>query len=272
MPWPVPVELDQPLPRRVVVDPMSRVMLMLGLSTFWLMAAFLLLLTFLQCHGMAHLKATGTETAGVIRDTETMMTSHGERRYNVEYAFVPRTQTSLSRSYTGKAFIPAAAFYNMAVGDTIMVTYDPHSPSTSRLRSELGTTWAEPYSKFVEMSEFLLPLISVVSALVISRARRAFLREEHLVRWGSVAPAVIVGERQIYRNKQRLTRLTYQFRDDDGRVVTGKRSDLPSRKALDAGYGAAAQSTVADNPVVLYDPLDSSRNLLFPPAMMKLVR
>ena len=272
MPWPVPEELDQPLPRRIVVDPMPRVMLILGLSIFWSIAAFFLLLTFLQCHGMARLKANGVDTVGVIKVTEAIMASRGGGRYEVEYVFAPKTQTSPPRSYTGKALLSPAAFYKMAVGDTVVVTYDPHSPSTSRLRSELDTTWAEPYSKLLELAELLLPLISVASALAIGHARWAFLREEHLVRWGSVAPAVIVGERKILWKKQNYTRLTYQFRDDDGRVVTGRRSDLPSRKSLDAGYGAPARSTAADYPVVLYDPTNSSRNLLFPPVMLRLVR
>ncbi len=273
MPWPVPEELDQPLPRRVVVDPVPRVMLIVGLSTFWLVVTLFLFVSFVQCHGMARLKATGVDTVGVIKTAETIMASRGgERRYDVEYVFVPQTQTSRLRSYTGKAFPSAAAFSDMAVGNTVVVTYDPHSPSASQLRSELDTTWAEPYAKFLELAEFLMPLISIVSALAIGHARWSFLREEHLVRWGNVAPAVIVGERQVYMSKQHRTRLTYQFQDDDGRIVTGKRSDLTSRKALNVGYGAAARPTVADNPVVLYDPANSSRNLLFPPVMMRLVR
>ncbi len=213
MPWPVPEELDQPLPRRVVVDPMPRVMLMLGLSTFWSIAAMFLLLTFLQCHGMARLKATGVDTVGIVRAAETSMASRGGgRRYDVDYAFVPQTQAHRSRSYTGSAFVSAATFYNTAVGDPVVVTYDPHSPSTSRLRSELDTTWAEPYSNLRELAELLLPLVGIASALAMGHARWAFLREGRLVRWGSVAPAVIVGERKIYRNKRHLTRLTYQFR------------------------------------------------------------
>ena len=265
-------ELQQPLPRHVREDPAWRMLLALVAAVFWGPAGLILFLLFLDSHSIAHLKATGKDTVAVVTSMRSDQIRSKERQYNLGYIFVPQTRTSLSRSYTGNASLSASEFSALTVGDTLAVTYDPGSPSNSRLRSELDGGWAHPYARFFRVAEVTLLVLVLSTALSAAYVRRQYVWERRLVQWGSLAPAIIVAERDVIIAKTRRTRVTYQFRDTSGLLVTGTRSDLPSQKELRDGYEHPYYSAVTDNPIVLHDPRDSSRNLLYPPAMMRCIK
>lgn len=265
----MPAELVQPLPRYVQADGTCKVMIILATSFFWTVAGLVLLMLFLGSHSVARLKATGVNTVAVITNTKVSVPPRGGGHvYIASYIFVPQTKTNLSGSYIGQASLSASAFSALAAGDTVVVTYDPHSPSYSKLKSELDVRWAHPYAIFFLAVEAVVPALGFLTAATLLYARRQYLWQRKLVQWGSVASAVITSEREVNSGRVRKARVTYEFCDQDGKLVTGQRSGLPTKKERDAGY-IPAYAAVMDNPTVLYDPDDSSRNLLYPPTMVK---
>ena len=259
----MPAELAQSLPRHTQMDKGCKLVIFLCTSLFWTVGSLLLLMAFLVSHSVAQLKATGVDTVAVITRTATFVPSRGgDREYLADYIFVPQTNTSLSRSYTGKAGLSASEFSMFSVGDTVVVTYDPRSPDYSRLKSEVR--WAHPYTKFFITVGFLVPIFGFLPMAVLLYVRSRYLRQRKLVRWGSVATAIITAEREVGFGSARRTRIIYEFRDQAGKLVTGNSSNLPSRRNLKNGYGLAVYAAVVGNPVVLYDPNDSSQKMLYP--------
>ena len=275
MSWSMPAELDQAAPRRTQIKVAFRVAIIVGVAALWALAALAVLGVFLDCHAAERLGASGVDTVAVVIDARVSAQHRGGgQRYVVTYIFVPQTQTSLSRSYTGDAGVSAAEFNALPVGQPVPVTYDPHSPSFSRLKLDLDGRLAHPYDAVLHAVQLVLVVFGALTVVPLGVARVAYVRERRLARWGSVASATIVGERQVSSGRQRYTQVTYQFFDENGVLVTGRRSSLPSRRMLEAGYDQVIYSAwhaVFDNPTVIYDPANSSRNLLYPPVMVKCV-
>ena len=251
------------------MDGTIKVMAIFTISFFWVLSGLALFIVFLSCNSVVHFKAAGVSTVAVITSTKALPAPRGGGYiYSAGYIFVPQTNTSLSRSYVGYSSLSASAFSTLAVGGTVLVTYDPHSPSYSKMNTELDVRWADPYSSFFLLMEVIVPVLGFLTAATLLRGRKHYLLERSLVRWGSVASAVITAERKVSGGKVHRTRVTYEFRDQDGNLVIGQRSDLPSKKEREAGYNPA-YAAVMDNPTVLYNPYDSSRNLLYPPGLVR---
>ncbi len=232
----MPVELAQPLPRRVQIDRTCKVLIILATSFFWGIVGLLLLIAFLGCQSVAHLKATGVDTVAVITKTEVSVPPKGGGHvYIASYIFVPQTSTNLSGSYVSQASLSASALSALAVGDTVIVTYDPESPSYSRLKAELDVRWAHPYASFFLVAEAVVPTLGFLTAVSLLYARRHYFQQRRLVQWGSVASAVITAEREVRGGKVDRTQVTYEFRDQDGKLV------IPLSGAADSFVSSAAR-------------------------------
>jgi hypothetical protein len=84
-----------------------------------------------------------------------------------------------------------------------------------------------------------------------------YRRQRRLVRWGRVTQATVTDKREIHTTKRTMTRLTYRFVDSTGRTVEGHWRGESVRR-----LGAL------ESPLVLFDADNSSRNTLYPPALV----
>jgi hypothetical protein len=92
-----------------------------------------------------------------------------------------------------------------------------------------------------------------------------YREEVELVRWGAIAPAKITDEDKISSRHGKSARLVYRFRDRDGGLGEGRRGNLPVAGPFQSHVADPLMLSIRANPLVLYDPRDSSRNLLYPP-------
>ncbi|MCB8873666.1 hypothetical protein [Acidisoma silvae] len=98
-----------------------------------------------------------------------------------------------------------------------------------------------------------------------------YRKEVRLMKWGTLAPAKIIEENEISSRYGKSLRLVYQFRDRDGGLEENTCSGLPVMSTFSPGYIDPLMLTIRANPLVLYDPGDSSRNLLYPPKFVAAV-
>ena len=95
---------------------------------------------------------------------------------------------------------------------------------------------------------------------------RSYARDKYLLRWGTVVPAKIIGERE-YRgpHNAKFSAVTYSFTDRDGNTVEGTRKAVARQADIRPGF-AEIRARIFANPTVLYDPRNSRRNTLYPPS------
>jgi hypothetical protein len=95
-----------------------------------------------------------------------------------------------------------------------------------------------------------------------------YLKEKRLVEWGTAAAAEILGEREVRTRNSRVLTLTYQFHDQNGKLIQGERKYAPVKDTTNS-YLTETRSGIFENPTVLYDPHDSNSNILYPPSSVE---
>jgi hypothetical protein len=120
-----------------------------------------------------------------------------------------------------------------------------------------------------------LPIIAVVLcyfffvSILVLLMLLAYTRERYLLRWGGVAPARMKAENQTQRRGMSSTKylaVAYSFTDKDGNIIETQ----TSIRADNRPASIEVRNRILDKPTVLYDPKDSSRNILYPPSTVEL--
>jgi hypothetical protein len=96
-----------------------------------------------------------------------------------------------------------------------------------------------------------------------------FRRERELFRFGKVAKAEILGERVGLRNEDYepvTATIIYRFVDARGKICHGSRRGVPIHRGLN--WMGSMYDEIYSHSTVVYDPLDSGRSTLYPPALL----
>jgi hypothetical protein len=208
---------------------------------------------------MQALKERGVQAAGTVTKLYASDAGKGRTNYNVtyDYPLVPKP------AYTATDQIDAQNFYQLHVGDSVPVAYDPAYPLRSLLNFNDIVFARDNIGALREQWPILIVLFGpfVILPIFIS----GYLKQKRLLQWGKVAVATIVSDAEYNAGKAgRKAAVTYTFTDESGRVVQGKRKGLPVKdRRQDAMY-----KEMFEDPTVLYDPDDSSKNMLYPLAFV----
>jgi hypothetical protein len=254
--WTLPAELNQPLPR--AVKPRSVFTILLASQVFFFVAFSLFLgaTAGMSFYRMQVLKDRGVMAEGTITNLTTSDGGKGRTNYNVTYAYplVPKT------AYTATDQTGALRFGQLHVGDAIPIAYDPIYPTRSLLNfDDMVFTRDNVRSLMNQVAIFgIVFVFTLVAPAIIVVSYR---RQKRLLQWGKPVAATIVSDIEYNAGKAgRKAKVSYTFTDEQGRTIEGKRTGLPTKNSRE---GATYQEMFGD-PTVLYDPSDSSKNMLYP--------
>lgn len=150
---------------------------------------------------------------------------------------VPRQvrASGMFKLLVGTMFAPLVVSLLLIVGITLGDAHD-----LEVVRSVLAMTFA---------------MTIIPTCIVVAMFLRIYYREKHLIRWGSVAAATILDETNGPRSSLRIH---YCFNDANDRTVKGV------RKTDNRPQFQRSRARLLDNPTVLYDPQNTTRNMLYP--------
>ncbi|HEU0117718.1 MAG TPA: DUF3592 domain-containing protein [Alphaproteobacteria bacterium] len=265
--WKAPLELDGGLPRQVkATGSFWFVLLVITLS--FLPVFYVFVSTgYGKVYKLEILKERGVTVHGAVANLRIQSSKNGPLYY-VDYQYKPADMV-----YSEGSNITGDVFKTLHIGQTITVIYDPLDQTRSFPNAgDLERSLDAAKKTWHMLVVFMFPLFGTFFVGAELFAFWTFSKQKKLLSYGMAAQATITGERQVNRGRSGVfTEVTYQFQDDSGNTVEGKRSDLPRQKLRDKGGKALAQWTKAmDNPTVLYMPGKSSVNLLYPPTMVRL--
>ena len=106
---------------------------------------------------------------------------------------------------------------------------------------------------------FVIPVVIIVAV---------YLRQKHLLQWGTAAAATIIGEREYRVKYGYQAALTYQFRDAQGNHFQDVRRGIPTKSDSRSDF-LEYRARFVDNPLVLFDPKNSIRNALYPLSLVR---
>lgn len=205
---------------------------------------------------MEMLKERGVQAAGTVMKLYVSNGAKGRTDYNVTYAYplVPKP------AYTATDQLDAQNFNQLHIGDAVPIAYDRTYPPRSLLNfNDIVFERDNVHQAMIAFAIFPIALFSTLVAVLFFV--RSYLKEKRLLQRGKAAVATIVSDTEYNAGKAgRKAAVTYTFTDKSGRVVKGERKGLPVKsRRKDAMYSA-----MFENPTVLYDPADSSKNMLYP--------
>jgi len=259
---PIPSELDQPVPRRVKTNIWFK-LAAIPLSIFPGAGLWLLLSTYGVLHDKVILKENGVPIAGQVSDLHTETGRGGRVYYVVRYQFQSApTPDSQPQNQSGRGNVSELRYGSLQIGQAVPVLYDPARPTNSGLNIDDSLHTSDPYGTLVLVMLGIGGVFGGISALLIAVVLFFYFREKKFVQWGQVARAVILKEDEIGGRRPTMT-ATYQFTDGQGRTVVGVQKGLPSAKKLDWPGFREARRNVTENPIALYDPQNSEKNMLY---------
>jgi len=213
---------------------------------------------------MEILKTRGVATQGIILDT---YIKHGKwgNIYYANYQFKPLPQIESTPFVTQfKELVRTDIFQELHRGQPVPILYDPFDPNISSLNVEDSVHTTNPYrqiqSNLTMWYGFLVAAIMTILLVIIYYI---YYGEKTLIKWGKPVLATIVNQKIYYERGGRRIAATYQFVDDHGNKITGIKQGLPCQdKPGDDVRNSVVQPI--DNPIVLYNPKNSSKNMLYP--------
>ena len=260
--WTLPAELDQPLPRMVKRRRSFTVLLIFQIGIFALMPLVLAGTPAFSYFKAQTLKERGTRADGTVTKLYTT-TGKNSTFYNVVYSY----PISPKPSYSATDQTNVRYFNELHVGDAIPVAYDPAYPTRSALNfNDIVFTRDNARLLFIQLA-ITLP-VSIFLLVMPLLQLYQYRGQKRLLEWGKVAAATIVSDSEYNAGRAgRKSAVTYTFTDDTGVAIQGKRAGLPvktSRK--DAMY-----TEMVEDPTLIYDPDDSTKNMLYPFAFIDCV-
>ena len=110
---------------------------------------------------------------------------------------------------------------------------------------------------------------SVLAVILWGSLIRERIIQFRLLKWGVAAPAVIVEYKNVSFRNHRWGVAIYKFTDSLGLEVQGRVRRLPTTDAFGIKQ-VARRAELLDNPIVIYDPLNSRRCRLYPMPCVRL--
>jgi hypothetical protein len=250
--WTTPAELAQPLPRRTR---MTRGFI-LSLSYFPAVFAVFGLMFLVQVYPSLHKRETlrthGSAAEATITNVRTM---HGKRMYYaVDYRFSALTPAGV-REFRGTDNIGRDSDQTLSAGREIPIVFDPSNPNSSILNLSVHPKDEPIATPFVIIS---CAIVFCIGWLLLSLLLN-YRKQRGLVRWGRVTQATVTDKREVPTKQGKITRLTYRFVDSSGRTVEGHWRGYSVRRLGEHAL---------ESPLVLFDADNSSRNTLYPVALV----
>ena len=268
--WLEPTGLAQPLPRYVRIKTGPAILAASLPVTFLVIALLLTFLMFQISARMAALQTTGAIAEGVVESLH-VRDGRGGTTYLARYNFQPiNTHDAAPPLRHAESAITASDYNTLRIGSAVLVRFQPSHPEISALQVTLQTLWAHPWERFRSTSLMLFGIFGIFSLMYLLLIGRIWLKERHLILWGTAAPAQIIAEKEV-RGRSGLTiTVTYEFEDQQGHTIQSTLGGLPTQDKLTAPRWAAYDNAVRKNPTVLFDPKRPSRNMLYPPFFVTL--
>jgi hypothetical protein len=254
--WTIPAELDQAVPRIVSRRSVFTVVVISQAVGFFIFAALIGGTAGTSFYKMQVLKEHGVSVAGTVTNLYTSNGGKGRTNYNVAYSYplVPKS------AYTASDQLDVQHFNQLHVGDAVPIAFDPAYPARSLLNFD-NIVFARDNVHALMLPAALVSVMLLGTLVVVLVFIRSYQRQKRLLQWGRFAAATIVSDTEYNAGKAgRKSAVVYTFTDESGCHVQGKRSGLPTKKSR---AGDIYQEMFAD-PTVLYDPQDSSKNMLYP--------
>jgi Protein of unknown function (DUF3592) len=257
----IPVELNQPLPRRVTST--SSFKAVVAVLAMFPCVGFLMLGTMYAIHhNRATLRANGVLVVGEITGLR-MERSKSTYSYRVSYQFTP-SSTSDGRQVAeiGEDGVSEARYRTLQVGQVAPLLYEPARPSNSGLNFDDSVNTSDDSAMMLLFAVFIVGLFGGFYALFMTVLLLPYFKEKKLLQWGRVARAVILKEEEIDGRFPTMT-ATYQFTDEKCQRVTGIQKGLPSVKKFGWPRFREVREAVTKNPIAIYDPNDSGKSMLY---------
>jgi hypothetical protein len=258
--WIVPAELDQPFPRIAKRRSVFVILVVSQVAGFVFFIALIGGTYGMDLYKAQVLKERGVLAAGTVTNLYTSNGGKGRTNYNVTYAYpvVPKPV------YTATDQLDVQNFSQLHVGDVVPVAYDPSYPRRSLLNFN-DIVFERDNTQSLILGCAILSFVLLSTLFVELIFIRNYRRQKRLLQWGKAAAATIVSDIEYSDGRAgRKAAVTYTFTDESGHVVEGKRKGLPIQKQR---KGDMYDKMFAD-PTVLYDPEDSSKNMLYPFALV----
>jgi hypothetical protein len=266
--WTVPIGLDPRTPRKVKMSSAYQAAMILVFIVFVFPAGTITVDSLLDLYKRSALQERGVAIDGKVVDL--YITHHKGNLYHLKYRFWPKERLISPESFVeDDAFISDNDYNALKVDDIVPIIYDPLNPERSELEVNDLSPRDRPlqYNIVVTFLAILAPILTfIVSFIVFSIG--VYLKERKLLRWGKAAPAMIFDDRQ-HSTGGGLPVVTYEFVDDTGTVVHGAQKYVPRRWDFRLRF-TKYRSSIFNNPTVLFDPNNSTNNILYPPIIAEL--
>jgi hypothetical protein len=267
--WTIPAELDQPIPRRIKLTTRYKLAVIFCFTALFVIPNIgITYWYFVSAYPIRALKERGTTTYGNVVGTYTKASSgRGQGiEYHVKYVFLADPQSNRQSTAEGDDRVSLDAYKTLAIGKALPVIYDPSQPDISRY---YPTDWIRTADWFKPMRFIILivALSNFLSILIIVGQYSNYRKEKRFLKAGIAVSATIIEEKEysvgfgLKGKVGHLSKLTYQFIDQDGRTVQGSRSYVPI--ANDKNNSIERQA-ILQNPTVLFDPTNSDNSFLYP--------
>jgi hypothetical protein len=255
-------ELNQPLPRQTAVGA-DTVIIGAILVIFFVVLMYLAVVRDLvDARDKEILKSRGVATQGTIESLRPP--SRKGTIYRANYAFTPHSGSEPEATIRGASIVSHAEYVSLAHGQSVPVLYDPQNTERSSLNLNDDVHTSDPYQNIwnrpLWYGLILIAGFGVSAGMGISRYRK----EKQLMSWGSIAQARVVDEQEYAVRHGRQMVVTYEFTDAQGNKITGTQKNLPTRDTASEIWRDRIRKLTL-YPVVLFDPTDGVRNILYLP-------
>lgn len=258
-----PQNLSQPIPRQVEIKGIVFASVALGLILAVALPRFLNYDSYRQFKMDAALASRGVTTTGTLESlvqTPKFRNSHTLERIRYDFR-------AGSDPFVGVAWVTEAFYSSLSAKPEIEVRYDPANPEISKpVYPGMEAARSPELKATIVWSAFAdLGLLILLVGVPIRIARRDW----RLLRSGVATRAKIVSEAAGTGRGGDYLALSYEFVDEAGRTVRGRRvlwGELkPGGGPSDPKIRAALR-----NPTVIYDRDDSDVHLLYPSSLVEI--
>jgi len=260
---PLPPELNQPFPRRVKTNKSFILTTVFIIVTFVGLGLYMLGIAYKISNDDAILKETGVAVEAQVTDLRTEYGKPPRVYYKVTYKFLPAPSSgNQSITQTSTKMTPKSNFDLLRVGQSVPILYDPINPNRSNLNFNDVLHTSNPYGLMPMMLWMVGLMVGAPLACIISLMLNSYYREKKLIQFGYAAPASILKTENVVGRSPSVS-VTYQFIDTCGNTVQGVQKNLPTEKQRETERFRKSWEDIMTAPVVLYDPQNSSKSMLY---------
>jgi hypothetical protein len=213
---------------------------------------------------IAALKDHGIEVAAQV-DSEDVQTTRYGTTYLATYHYRGSQPSNASGApFSGKGRMSPDEYVKTNIGGKIPIIYDARDPTQSTTKTQL-TQGSMPLNPM-----FFLALFVGIPAAMAGFIYCMYFPEKRLLQRGSVVAARIVSAEDYVQSGGKFSKVTYEFKDSGGTIITGIRKAVPTESDTRARF-IKYRARFYDNPTAIFDPQKSTRNMLYPPSIATLL-